>query len=72
MPKKLRVFINDDSGEPNCLIGDLDNPDQTEKNIRSYVEVALEELKHLPSEPRTLTLTTKNMTESEVNALPEM
>ena len=72
MTKKNRVFIDDDSGEPKCLVGDLDNPEQAEKNIRSYVQVALDELLIFPGESRTLTITTKEMTDAEVEALPEM
>ncbi len=72
MAKQQRVFIDDDSGEPSCLVGDLDKPTQVEKAIRSLVENALDELRMNPDESRTLTLSAINMSDKEVESLPEI
>ena len=67
------TFQDFDSGMPAELIGDGNDINLTEKNIRPYIEQALEDLKDgSDGDYKTLRIVRKDMTEEEVEALPDI
>ena len=68
-----QLLIDDESGEPWQMIGSAANVSLTADNIRAWAEVAIELLLSGQSgDMVTLRLKREDMTEGEVDAVPEL
>ncbi len=68
-----QFFIDDDSGEPWQLFGDAESMELAARNAEAYFRVALEQLRDgSDGDELTLTIRRTDMTQAEVDALPEL
>lgn len=67
----LRVFISNESGEPAAYCGDFGSP-ETIKAIGYFVQADLESAVEMGELDAPFTLILKEMTDAEVEALPDI
>lgn len=67
----LRVFINNESGEPSAYCGTLGLP-ETSKAIGHFIQADLESAIEMGEFEIPFTIKIKEMSEAEVEALPDL